>query len=304
MTLLIAMILDAIFGEPKSVWDKYPHPAVLMGRVIDWADRRFNTGSHKRLKGVALVATFVVSGWLIGTFLTALPDFGVLEILIAAILLAHRSLVDHVRAVADALSIGIEKGRKSVSHIVGRETAQLDQSGVARAAIESAAENFSDGVIAPAFWFLILGLPGIIIYKLVNTADSMIGYLTDTHREFGWAAARLDDLLNWVPARLTGALLCLASGNRDSWEIMRDDAQYHRSPNAGWPEAAMAGALDIALSGPRIYHGTMTSDPYVHVAGTRDLDPSHISAAITLLWKGWAVFLFSMALISMILAVL
>lgn len=304
MTLFVALILDAIFGEPKAIWDKYPHPAVLMGRIIAAADQRLNHGNQKRLKGSLFVLALVLGGWIIGALIAALPDFGLLEILVAAILLAHRSLVDHVGAVADALSQGVPDGREAVAQIVGRDTAALDQAGVARAAIESAAENFSDGVIAPAFWFLLLGLPGIIIYKLINTADSMIGYLTETHREFGWAAARLDDLLNWVPARISGALLCIASANPASWAVMRDDAQYHRSPNAGWPEAAMAGGLDIALSGPRMYYGQMTSDPYVHVAGVRDLDPSHIQAAITLLWKGWAILLTLTALISVISALL
>lgn len=291
MTLILALIIDAIFGEPKQIWNRITHPAILMGRLIDRADRSYNRGENKRLKGTVLITALCIGTYLIGKIIAWIPDFGLLEILITAILLAHRSLVDHVKDVAQALAISTEDGRTSVARIVGRDTSTLDQSGISRAAIESAAENFSDGVIAPAFWFLILGLPGILIYKIVNTADSMIGYLTPKHAEFGWASARLDDLMNWIPARLTGALFCLISKKRETWAIMRDDAQYHRSPNAGWPEAAMAGTLDIALSGPRSYEGQLTQDPFVHTAGRRNLTTKDINRSISVLWKAWGLFL-------------
>ncbi len=291
MTLILALILDAILGEPKQIWDRIPHPAILMGRLIDRADIAFNNGRHKRLKGTALIAALSIAAYLIGKIIAWIPDFGLLEVLVAAILLAHRSLIDHVSAVATALRINTEEGRTAVARIVGRDTSTLDQSGISRAAIESAAENFSDGVIAPAFWFLLLGLPGILIYKIVNTADSMIGYLTPKHAEFGWASARLDDLMNWVPARLTGALFCLISRKTATWATMREDAEYHRSPNAGWPEAAMAGTLDIALSGPRSYDGQLTQDPFVNAAGRRDLTAKDIERSISVLWKAWGLFL-------------
>jgi len=291
MTLLIALLLDACFGEPKQIWDRIPHPAVLMGRLIDRADRRFNAGQARKLKGVALIAALCLAAYLLGRFIVWLPDFGSLEILLAAILLAHRSLMDHVKAVADALRISTKGGREKVALIVGRDTTDMDASDISRAAIESAAENFSDGVVAPAFWFLVLGLPGILIYKIVNTADSMIGYMTPRHRAFGWAAARLDDVMNWIPARLTGAMICLISRKPEAWSTMARDAQYHRSPNAGWPEAAMAAALQIALSGPRSYHGARTQDPYVNADGRKTLTAHDIDASISILWKAWGLLL-------------
>ncbi|MEJ2020234.1 MAG: cobalamin biosynthesis protein, partial [Maritimibacter sp.] len=167
----------------------------------------------------------------------------------------------------------------------------LDETGVARAAIESAAENLSDGVVAPAFWFLLLGLPGLMAYKMVNTADSMIGYRTEQYEEFGKAAALFDDLLKWSPARLTGLMLFLARHRRGGWEIIRRDAPLHRSPNAGWPEAAMAMGLGVALSGPRAYHGEMRDYPYVYPEGARDCGPAEIDEAVISLWRVWGMML-------------
>ena len=175
--------------------------------------------------------------------------------------------------------------------IVGRDVETLEAPGIARAAIESAAENVSDGVIAPVFWFLLAGLPGLLLYKAVNTADSMIGYRTPRHQHFGWAAARFDDLLNIIPARLTALLI---SAEARSWAPFRAalaEAHLHRSPNAGWPEAAMANRIGVALSGPRVYHGELTSDPYVNEAGRHDPGPADIDAAIRNLWRLWAVAL-------------
>ncbi|MDO9524313.1 MAG: CobD/CbiB family cobalamin biosynthesis protein, partial [Gemmobacter sp.] len=199
--------------------------------------------------------------------------------------------VDHVRAVATALRSSLADGKRAVAQIVGRDTASLDQPAVARAAIESAAENLSDGVIAPAFWFLIAGLPGILIYKAVNTADSMIGHRTPRHEAFGWAAARLDDVLNWVPARLTAGLIALVHGRPDARRVIFRDAPRHRSPNAGWPEAAMAACLGIAVSGPRSYHGQMRDEPFVHPEGRRDAGPHDIDRAVGALWRTWAALL-------------
>ena len=217
----------------------------------------------------------------------------------AAILLAQKSLVQHVEAVGDALRLSLSQGRRAVAMIVGRDTAALDEPAVARAAIESAAENLSDGVIAPAFWFLIGGLPGILIYKITNTADSMIGHRTPRHEEFGWAAARFDDLLNLIPARLTALLIALAHGWLDPAPILRD-APLHRSPNAGWPEAAMAVVLNVALSGPRSYHGEMREFPWVWPEGRRDIGPDAVDAACAALWRAWALMLAGVAVIALI----
>ncbi len=286
--LVAALLLDAVMGEPKWLWSRAPHPAVLMGRVIGWCDGRFNDGT--RARGVLVMAGLVAGAGLLGIAIAALPLGWLWSVLIAAMLLAQRSLVTHVRAVADGLRYGTGEGRRAVAMIVGRDTSGLDAPGVARAAIESAAENFSDGVIAPAFWFLIGGLPGILIYKLVNTADSMIGYRTPRHEAFGWAAARLDDVLNWVPARATAGLIALAHWSGRAVDVTHQDARLHRSPNAGWPEAAMAGVLDVALAGPRSYHGEMRAFPWVNAGGDRDIGVAEIEAAIAVLWRVWLVF--------------
>ncbi len=206
-------------------------------------------------------------------------------------LLAQRSLVDHVNAVSRALRISLGDGRRAVAMIVSRDTAQMDASAVSRSAIESAAENLSDGVIAPAFWLLIGGLPGLLAYKIVNTADSMIGYRTPRHEQFGWAAARLDDVLNWIPARCTALLIALSHFGLTSWADIRSDAAKHRSPNAGWPEAAMARRLGVAIAGPRAYDGEMHDFPFVNAAGRKTLSPDDIDTTCRALWQSWALCL-------------
>ncbi len=288
--LVLAMLLDAGLGEPRWLWSRWPHPAVLMGRAVGWLDARLNEGDNRRAKGVAAVAVLVLGAGLTGAVIAAVPDGGLLEVLAVAILLAQRSLSDHVAAVAAALRTGLGEGRRAVARIVGRDTAAMTEAEVARAAIESAAENLSDGVIAPAFWYLVAGLPGLMIYKAVNTADSMIGHRTPRHEQFGWAAARLDDVLNWIPARLTALLLALAHGWFDARPILRD-APLHRSPNAGWPEAAMACALDVALSGPRSYHGERRDYPWVRPEGRREIGPAEIDRAVAALWRAWGLML-------------
>lgn len=299
--LALALLLDALFGEPDLLWNRVSHPVVLMGRGISAAEAGLNRGRWRREKGVCLVALLVLLGLATALALAWITRHApfialTLEVLGAAILLAQRSLVDHVRAVAEALArggeIGLQAGRDAVARIVGRDTAEMDEPAIARAAIESAAENFSDGVAAPAFWFLIGGLPGMLIYKAVNTADSMIGYRSARYLEFGWAAARLDDVLNWVPARLSGLIFCLVGGGgRQALAVMRRDAGLHRSPNAGWPEAAAAASLGIALSGPRIYDGAPTDDPFVHPEGRQELTGEDITRACTVLWRAWALLL-------------
>lgn len=289
MTLFFGMILDAIFGEPKWLWSRYPHPAVLMGRLIGWCDLRFNAGPARQAKGIAVLAGLVIGLGLLGLILDALPG-KIVDILVVAVLLAQKSLTDHVRAVGNALRLSLGDGKRAVAMIVGRDTQAMDRPAVARSAIESAAENLSDGVIAPAFWFLIAGLPGLLIYKIVNTADSMIGYRTPRHAEFGWAAARFDDLINLIPARLTAAMIWAVTRRPNPRGILAD-APLHRSPNAGWPEAAMAHGLDIALSGPRSYDGQLREYPFVNAGGEHDLTPADIDRAVGVLWKTWAVML-------------
>ncbi|WP_300033620.1 adenosylcobinamide-phosphate synthase CbiB [uncultured Roseobacter sp.] len=285
--LVAALLLDAALGEPDWLWKRLPHPAVLMGRMIGGLDRALNTGSARRLKGVSVALLLVLTGVFAGTVLSLAGPIA--EVVIAAILLAQRSLVDHVRAVSDGLRHSLKEGRRHVAMIVSRDTDGMDDTAVARSAIESAAENLSDGVIAPAFWFLIAGLPGLITYKLVNTADSMIGYKNARYAEFGFAAARLDDLLNLIPARLTAGLIAVVSGVTDVRGICTD-ARLHRSPNAGWPEAAMSRALGVALSGPRAYDGEMRDFAYVNEAGRRSLGLVDIDGAIGMLWRTWALF--------------
>jgi len=289
--LAIALILDAVFGEPDWLWRRLPHPAVLMGRVVSWVETKGNAGQQLYLKGIGAILALIALTLLITIPLSWSGFYGVFEILGAAILLAQRSLSQHVNAVASCLNISLEEARKRVAMIVGRDPETLDESGVARAAIESAAENWSDGVIAPAFWFLIAGLPGIAVYKMVNTADSMIGHHSPRYAQFGWASARLDDVLNWIPARLSGLLICLIGGRRPAMKVMWRDARKHKSPNAGWPESALAATLKIAVAGPRVYDGVTTDDPFLNAEGRRKLDAVDVSDAMTTLWMAWIVLL-------------
>ena len=298
MIVALAMILDALLGEPKWLWDRVPHPAVLIGNAISWAEARLNTGKNRRAKGVFLIASLVLLALLFGRLLSV--GGPVVEVLLGAILIAQRSLADHVADVAKALRLSLADGRMMVARIVGRDTRELDQSGVARGAIESGAENLSDGVIAPVFWFALLGLPGLLAYKAINTADSMIGYRTPRYEAFGWAAARLDDLVNWPAARLTALVIALSQMHPDAMRIAKRDAGLHRSPNAGWPEAAMACILNVALSGPRSYDGTLRDEPFVNPEGRRALGPDDIDATVVALWKAWSITLVFVALLGMI----
>ncbi|MCX7558629.1 adenosylcobinamide-phosphate synthase CbiB [Sulfitobacter sp. F26204] len=287
--LAAALVLDALVGEPDWLWRHVPHPAVLMGRVIGWSDKTLNNGTHRKAKGIFVVLGLILLGAILGTLVTALGTL--VEIVVVAVLLAHRSLMQHVHAVADGLRMSTLQGRRAVAMIVSRDTRDMPPPAIARSAIESAAENFGDGVVAPAFWFLIGGLPGIIIYKLVNTADSMIGYRTDRYILFGWASARLDDVLNWIPARVTALLIALPAGITSQWRAIRHDAALHRSPNAGWPEAAMARAINVALAGPRAYDGVMQDFAWVNPEGARKIGPTEIDVCLTRLWQAWFVTL-------------
>ena len=289
--LALALLLDAALGEPRPLWGRAPHPAVLMGRAVDALDRGLNRGRWRRARGALALALLAAGAWAAGAAVEAIPLGVVPEALAAAVLLAQRSLCDHVSDVGEGLERSVEEGRRAVALIVGRETRAMDGPAVARAAIESAAENLSDGVVAPAFWFALAGLPGMALYKAVNTADSMIGHRTERHEAFGWAAARADDLLNWIPARLTALGIAALSGGLRGWPAVARDARRHRSPNAGWPEAAAARALGVALSGPRRYAGRVADEPFVNPGGRRDAGPEDVRRAVALLWRAWAALL-------------
>ena len=299
--VLAALAIDAAVGDPARLYRSVPHPVVLMGRVIDRAEQVLNRADLARgariargallVGGLVLVALAV--GWGLAYALAAIPGGWVIGAVLASAFLAGRGLHDHVRAVAEALDTGLTEGREAVSHIVGRSPDSLDRPGVARAAIESAAENFSDGVAAPVFWFLVAGLPGLIAYKTINTLDSMIGHRSARFEAFGKAAAKLDDIVNWPAARLAGGLIVAAAavqkgaqGGR-AWRTMRRDAPRHRSPNAGWPEAAMAGALGFALAGPRRYGDQIVDDAWMG-DGRADLDAADIRAALVLYRIAWS----------------
>jgi adenosylcobinamide-phosphate synthase len=296
LLLLAGMVIDAVFGDMPAVFSFIPHPIVLAGRAIGFFDHKLNRADRsdrrRRERGVVTVVILVgiaaASGWALQRVCQLHPAGAIVEAFAVAVLLAQRGLFLHVAAVGNALLWGgLPAGRDAVRHIVGRDPASLDGAGIARAAIESLAENFSDGVMAPAFWFLLLGLPGLFAYKMVNTLDSMIGHRSARYRDFGWAAARLDDLVNLVPARLSGVLLVLAAVFADeadparAFRTMLRDARKHRSPNAGWPEAAMAGALGLALAGPRQYAAGPVEDPWVG-DGTPLATPNEIARALRL----------------------
>jgi len=293
--LAAALLLDALIGDPRWLWARLPHPVALLGRLIDRLDGRLNRrdAGTRRLRGaivlIAVGALAAAIGWLVAWFCHLLPFGWLIEAFAAAILIAQRDLYDHVRRVARGLKdAGIAGGRVAVAHIVGRDPQSLDEAGVARAAIESLAENFADGVVAPVFWFLIAGLPGMAAYKAVNTLDSMIGHRSDTHRDFGLASARVDDLVNWIPARLAaliavfGACFMAGTSPAEGWRAMRRDAPKHNSPNAGWPEAAFAGALGIAIAGPRRYAHETVDGAWMGAGGRADVTPDDIDRALRL----------------------
>jgi len=296
--LVIAMLLDAVFGEPRMLWDRLPHPAVLMGRLVAFLDRTLNTGQDRKSKGVLALSVLCFTAAVIGSVLS---QFGwVIEIIVAAILLAQKSLVDHVRAVAKGLRTSIDEGRFAVSMIVSRDTKDMNEAQVARSAIESAAENFSDGVIAPAFWFLIGGLPAMLVYKFVNTADSIIGYKTEKYLEFGWASARFDDLLNWIPARLSMLLIVVFAKQPVNFRAIVSEAKRHKSPNAGWPEAAMARAINVALAGPRSYDGQLQQLHWVNETGRQTITADNVDAAVRILWRAWNLAWIAIIVVSLI----
>lgn len=304
--LLIAVIIDRVFGDPEWLWKRFPHPIVFIGRSISYFDRYLNSkemSDHSRkLNGCLaiislLLVTFVI-GVLLVKFLYQLSWLGtILEAIIVSIFLAQKSLIDHVVKVGEALRFkSLNEAQLAVSMIVGRDTKKLDRSGICRAAIESLAENSSDGVVAPAFWFLVLGLPGILCYKVLNTADSMIGYRNNRYKDFGWASARLDDLANLIPARLTALITICAllifqnlTCAKNAFNVIIHDAKLHRSPNAGWPECAYAGGLNIQLAGPRVYDGEIVDELFQNANG-RVVNTSDIFKSVQLFKQSMTLF--------------
>jgi len=278
LMLIAGLVIDALFGDMPAIFRHIPHPVVVAGRAIAFFDRKLNRESRsetsRRERGIVTVIVLVGSATLLGLVIEQICRGSLIgaafETMLIGVLVAQRSLYEHVAAVAVGLkSGGLAGGRGAVRHIVGRDPMNLDEHGVARAAIESLAENFSDGVVAPIFWYLMLGLPGLFAYKMANTLDSMVGHRTPRYRSFGWAAARLDDVLNAAPALASGLLLAAAAvfakNGRPAHAvaIMLRDGRKHHSPNAGWPEGAMAGALGLALAGPRRYPEGLVADPWL-----------------------------------------
>jgi adenosylcobinamide-phosphate synthase len=277
--LLAALLIEAAIGYPARLFAWIGHPVTWIGALIGWLDRSLNreTMSFAMRRTAGIVALLILLGMTLAASLALVALCRLAEplallplALLASSLLAQRSLHEHVARVAEGLEQGgLIGGRKAVAMIVGRDPESLDEAGVARAAIESLSENFSDGIVAPAFWLGVGGLPGGALYKAINTADSMIGHKSPRHLAFGWAAARLDDLVNLPASRLT-ALLLIAAAALDrqadagaAWRAVRRDAGRHRSPNAGWPEAAMAGALGLRLAGPRVYGAVRVEDGWM-----------------------------------------
>jgi adenosylcobinamide-phosphate synthase len=287
----LALLLERLVGYPHPLYRAIRHPVVWMGALLAALDKALNTGTPRRLKGVLalaiLLAVTAAVTMAIRYGLSFVPIGWLVEAILATSLLAQKELGRAVRAVADALDHSLDAGRKQVAEIVGRDPETLDGPGVSRAAIESLAESTSDGIIAPLFWLVLGGLPGIALYKAINTADSMIGHKTEKHIEFGWAAARLDDLVNWIPARLSALLVAGAAfwvkgaEAEKAWTTALRDARKHQSPNAGWPEAAFAGALGFALGGPRSYAGETIALPTLGT-GRADLGPADIRKALDL----------------------
>jgi adenosylcobinamide-phosphate synthase len=300
--LLLALALDALAGDPDALYRSLPHPVVLIGRAISAIERRWldpalvpaELQRRGRLATLAIVGASGAIGLALEWLCLRLP-YGWLPLgVLLSSLIAQRSLHDHVLPVADALPCDLAAARHAVSRIVGRDPEALDEHGVARAAIESTAENFADGVVAPVLFALLLGLPGALAYKAINTLDSMIGHRSPRYLHFGRFAAQLDDVANWLPARLAAVLLLVAAAlvpgtdPAAAWQAILRDAPRHRSPNAGWPEAAMAGALGLRLAGPRRYGGSLVADGWMG-DGRAAATAADIGAALKLFWIACAL---------------
>ena len=296
----LALLIERVVGYPPALFKLIGHPVTWMGALITWFEARLNQGNNRRLKGTAMLLLLLGTGLafslLVLVITRSIPFGWIIESILASSLLAQKELGRAVKAVADGLNLSLDSGRHAVSHIVGRDPNVLDESGVAKAAIESLAESTSDGIVAPLFWLFVAGLPGIVLYKAANTADSMVGHKTERYAEFGWASARFDDLVNWIPARLSALLIAGASfvvrrnDPEAAWSTALRDARKHASPNAGWPEAAFAGSLGVALGGPRSYDGELHDLP-TFGDGRRELTALDILSALVLYWATLNVLL-------------
>ena len=314
IAIILGWIADKVWGDPVSL----PHPVVYFGKAIAWGEHRLNKGSHRRLKGgvlavMLILMTFLLT-WGILHLVRSIEQFGTpLAIALEAVLifycLAGTTLIKEVKDVFRALDRSLDEGRTQVARIVGRDTSQLDAQEIRKAALETLAENLSDGVIAPLFWLLLLGVPGMMTYKMVNTLDSMIAYRTERYRLFGTVAARIDDVANWLPARLTALLMAIAGcfihpagQHRGFFHLLRFIVHYgpqHASPNSGWPEAALAGILNCRFGGPHIYFGELIDKPFI---GDHDRELSSADARIACRVNLWAEVL--MVLLVILIVVL
>jgi adenosylcobinamide-phosphate synthase len=313
---LAATIVEALIGYPAPLYRAIGHPVTWMGRWLAWLEARLNRGdagfAARRAAGVLALGLYLVPvalvAWAATRFCASGGALGFVALaLLAASLSAQRSLAIHVSAVANGLDTGLEEGRRAVAEIVGRNPDVLDEAGVARAAIESLAESFSDGVVAPILWIALGGLAGGALYKAINTADSMIGHRDERYKAFGWAAARLDDLVNLPASRLAALWLILAAvltggaSARDAARAAWRDASHHRSPNAGWPEAAMSGALGLKLAGPRVYGETLIDDAFIG-EGRREANAADIRQALRLFTRACAIQVVTLSALFVILA--
>ncbi|MEL7022601.1 MAG: adenosylcobinamide-phosphate synthase CbiB [Pseudomonadota bacterium] len=309
--VLLAWMIELAVGWPDAMYRWIRHPVVWIGALISGLERLLNREVHSRrrqwLLGAMVTIVVVSITWSIATLAVALAQGPLAEVVVGAVigasLLASRSLHEHVAAVAVALKAGdLSRSRSAVAHIVGRDPSQLDEPAIARAAIESLAENTSDGVVAPLFWGVLLGLPGLAAYKAINTLDSMIGHRNARYECFGKCAARLDDAVNWIPARITAALFVLAAKiSATAWQVMWRDSSHHRSVNAGWPEAAMAGALQIRLSGPRQYADTVAVEPWLN-EGAEDPDAAAVERALRLYVRAMGIAMVLLIIIALLQA--
>lgn len=305
--MLLALLIDAVLGWPAAIHARIGHPVTWIGALIAALDKNFNREGYseatRRGAGIVVAISVIILTAGVGWVCAAMLPGGWPGLILAAILtwplVAARSMYDHVDAVAQPLTSGdLPAARQAVAMIVGRDPSQLDAAGIARAATESLAENSSDGIVAPLFWGAVFGLPGIAAYKAINTLDSMIGHRTPRHEAFGWAAARIDDVANLIPARLTGVLFAIVSVRpRMALATMWRDAGHHRSPNAGWPEAAMAGALGVRLSGPRIYEGQLAQEPWLN-GDAPDPTAADLNRALALYRRAMLVLALGLALLA------
>ncbi|HML63515.1 MAG TPA: adenosylcobinamide-phosphate synthase CbiB [Dysgonomonas sp.] len=265
LPLLIGWTADKLFGDPRWL----PHPVVAMGKIIAWGEKQLNKGNRRMMKGALFSTILILSSFLIVFFIIKGLDYlsPYLSILFSSVVvffcLAGKTLIDEVRNVFVAVDSSVEEGRKQVARIVGRDTSALSPQQIRTAALETLSENLSDGVIAPLFWFILLGVPGMFAYKMVNTLDSMIGYKSDRYKQFGCWAARIDDVANYIPARLTSLLMIVVSGKISLLSFVRKFGSQHASPNSGYPEAALAGILDCRFGGSNVYFGQRVEKPYI-----------------------------------------